>query len=370
MNPSLIQWLACPACGGDLTLIVLQETDPPDVEEGLLTCTCTSAYPVTEGVPRILDGALAGNVGFLNRWRGELEAAGVLHGRALHPPSPTFRSLIAPTGERFAKEWGEHPLEDTTWGLDQQTRLERALRYLGWTLEEAKGGLVLDAGCGTGKLTCGMASWGGEVVGMDLAPGLVRGWRARHQLANAAATRVHMVQASVLAPPFKAGVFDGLHSSGVLHHTPDTRRAFAAVAPLVKPGGSMGVWLYGEAQARGGLPWFPFVRARWASVPSAWLRPATTRMPPRLLFALLLGYSTIFHVLYSAAARLRGRSHEQTIRERTTSLFDTLSPPYAWHHTVEEVSTWFRQEGFPEPVETTAPGEAYGFGVTSRKATA
>jgi SAM-dependent methyltransferase/uncharacterized protein YbaR (Trm112 family) len=367
VNPRLTQWLACPACGGDLTLVVLKENDPPDVEEGLLTCSCSSAYPVVAGVPRVLEGALAGNVQFLERWRSELQVSGMLHGRALLPPSAEFRALIAPTSERFGKEWGEHQLEDTTWGMDQQTRLERALRYLGWTREDAKDRLVLDAGCGTGKLTCGMASWGGEVVGMDLAPALVRGWRVRNELAGAAASRVHMVQASVLAPPFKKGIFDGLHSSGVLHHTPDTRQAFAAIAPLVKGEGSMGIWLYGEAQAAGGLPWLPFGRARWASIPTARLRQITPRIPPRVLFATLRAYSALFHIIYSGAARLRGRRHGQTIGERTTSLFDTLSPPYAWHHTVEEVCRWFREEGFPDPVETTVEGEVYGFCVTGRK---
>src|SRR4051794_23751215 len=99
MNPRLTHWLACPACGGDLTLIVFEESDPPDAEEGLLACSCSSAYPVVRGVPRILEGALAGNVHFLDRWRNELQSSGLLHGRALLPPSDEFRALIAPTRE-------------------------------------------------------------------------------------------------------------------------------------------------------------------------------------------------------------------------------------------------------------------------------
>jgi SAM-dependent methyltransferase/uncharacterized protein YbaR (Trm112 family) len=368
MYPSLTQWLACPVCDGELTLVAFMRGDPPDVEEGVLTCSCTSVFPVIAGVPRILEGALADNESFLRRWGERLQELGLLRNRALSPPSPEFEFAIAPTRDRFAKEWGEHPLEDTTWGLDQETRLRHALRYLGWTLEDAGGQLVLDAGCGTGKLTCGMASWGGEVIGLDLAPSLVRGWRARHQLAGAAASRIHMVQGSVLAPPFKQRTFDGVHSSGVLHHTPDTRRAFAAIAPLVKTGGSLGVWLYGQQQAGGGVPWLPFVRTTWGSIPTTWLRAVTPRMPPSILFAILRAYSALFHVIYSVAARLRGKHHDQTIQERTTSLFDTLSPPYAWRHTVGEVCDWFREEGFPEPVETTVPGETYGFCVTARKA--
>jgi len=45
-HPRLTDWLACPSCSGDLSLVVLEEGDPPDVEEGPLTCTCSSAFPV------------------------------------------------------------------------------------------------------------------------------------------------------------------------------------------------------------------------------------------------------------------------------------------------------------------------------------
>lgn len=348
-------------------MAVLKEGDAPDVEEGLLTCACSSAFPVIEGVPRILEGALVGNSEFLDRWRSRLDGLALLRGRALAAPSPEFESEIAPTRDRFGKEWTEHPLEEMTWGLDQETRLAHALRYLGWARDEAGGRLVLDAGCGTGKLTCGMASWGGEVIGLDLQPGLVRGWRARRQLAGSAASNVHMVQGSVLAPPFKKGIFDGVHSAGVLHHTPDTRRAFGRLAPLVKAGGSMGVWLYRKGRVVASVPWFPFVRAKWASIPAAWLRPVTTRMAPGVLFWLLQTYASVFHILYLGATVIRGRKHEQTIRERTTSLFDTLSPPFVWHHTVEETCRWFREEGFPTPVETTVDEDLEGFCVTGRK---
>jgi hypothetical protein len=91
-------------------------------------------------------------------------------------------------------------------------------------------------------------------------------------------------------------------------------------------------------------------------------------MSPRILFAILSAYSRFFHIVYSASARVRGKRHDQTIQERTTSLFDTLSPPYAWGHTREEVCRWFREAGFPEPAETTVAGEEYGFCVTGRKA--
>jgi len=90
----------------------------------------------------------------------------------------------------------------------------------------------------------------------------------------------------------------------------------------------------------------------------------TPRLPPALLYPFLLGYSSVFHSLYTAGAAIRGQRHPQSIRERTTSLFDSLAPPYVSRHTVEELMQWFREVGFVDIRETTVPGDDCGFCVT------
>ena len=42
----------------------------------------------------------------------------------------------------------------------------------------------------------------------------------------------------------RAGYFDVVYSSGVLHHTPDPRAAFAQIARLARPGGMIVLGLY------------------------------------------------------------------------------------------------------------------------------
>jgi SAM-dependent methyltransferase len=368
VKDALLRWLACPECRQSPVVHAFESVVEPsgarDIEQGVFLCRCGAAYPVVDGVPRMLEGALFANEAFRSRWARQLQEVGADSERALRPPSSEFRRLVHPTLRRFGKEWQEHPLAQRTWGLEQSSRLEHALRYLGWTEEEARAKVVLDAGCGTGKLTCGMARWGGEVVGMDLAPALVRGWKQRSHWAGAAATHVSLVQGDLMRPPFLRAVFDGVHCAGVLHHTPDTRRVFLSLAALVKPGGSLGVWLYRRGRRLPRVPWLPFVRAAWASIPASVLRPATTRLSPSVLHALLVAYSGIFHAFYSAAAALRGGTHRQTVRERATSLFDSLAPPFVWHHTPDEVAGWFQAAGFVAVRETTIPGDAEGFVIT------
>lgn len=371
MKEKLAGWLACPNCSGNLKLTAFNtvkddKTQTPDIEDGILACACGSVYPIHDGVPRMLEGALAASTEFVERWMRELAAAGALTDAALRPPSKEFTNLIEPTLKRFEKEWSEHEIEETTWGFDQKTRLEHTLRYLGWTPDEIKGKLVLDAGAGTGQLTCSIATLGCEVVGVDLQPAVARGWHSREKYAGDRKDYVHFVQGNLMKPPFRRETFDGVVSSGVLHHTPDTRQAFDAVAPLVKKGGSFGVWLYKVCDDKL-MPLVPFVTSSLTTLNAQTLRKFTTKMPPGALYVSLWTYASVFQVFYKLNAVLRGRKHEQTVKERTTSLFDTLAPPYVWKHTPEEVFEWFRTLGYRNVRDTSLPDDDYGFCVTGTR---
>jgi SAM-dependent methyltransferase len=90
------------------------------------------------------------------------------------------------------------------------------------------------------------------VLAVDASPHAVDATRARmEQLAPEAVAegRLATEQADLLAlPPSLAGRrFDLVYSFGVLHHTGDTRRALAHLAPLVRPDGLLFLYLYGAA---------------------------------------------------------------------------------------------------------------------------
>ena len=374
MKRAIIDILACPDCGSELRLTEFElnrETDEngksiDDIEEGILLSRCGAAYPIIEGVPRLLEGALFVHEAFRSKWSKELHDLQALSDRALTPPSNEFRSIIEPTLKRFEKEWKEHPLEERTWGLNQDTRIEHSLRYLGWTRDEIKGKFVLDAGAGTGQLSCSMATLGCEVVGIDLSPAVVRGWKLRHVYAKSRKTNVHIVQGNLMKLPFRKQVFDGVMSQGVLHHTPNTQQAFKVLAQTVRNGGSLGVWLYNEAE--GYLPLVPLSRSHRTSVRMSTLRRLTPKLPPSLLYGSLVLYASVFQGFYRVNSVLRKRKHDQTVRERATSLFDSLAPPYVWRHTRHEVIDWFATADFVDIRETTIPDDVDGFCITGRRA--
>jgi trans-aconitate 2-methyltransferase len=102
---------------------------------------------------------------------------------------------------------------------------------------------VLDAGCGSGRVTAVLASRlaGGRVVGCDLSENMTRA--AAKSLGSAAAAAVVCADLSML--PFR-GVFDLVFSTATFHWIRDHDRLFAELRAALRPGGRL------EAQCGGG----------------------------------------------------------------------------------------------------------------------
>ena len=104
--------------------------------------------------------------------------------------------------------------------------------------------VVLDAGCGTGRLTAELleALPRGRVVGIDLSQNMLRS--AREHLA-AFQTQVGLVASDLLHLPFQHA-FDGIVSTAAFHWVLDHDRLFLSLHNALLAGG----WL--EAQCGGG----------------------------------------------------------------------------------------------------------------------
>ncbi|MES1245316.1 MAG: methyltransferase domain-containing protein [Acidobacteriota bacterium] len=352
MKKRLLDWIVCPNCGERPTLQVFQE-EPVEKEilEGLIACTCGLDFPVVDGIPRMIRTAREEYAEFYDRH-------GLGGGKApVAVPASPVADRRSPRS--FRLQWQMFQEGDATWFKDDHDLRKREFLYnLDTTPEELAGATVLDGGCGNGELTRSFAEYGCEVVAMDFSRSVEGARRRLFESGTSVAHRVHYLQGNVLELPLLARSFDMVHSSGVLHHTPSTYRAFRSISKAVKPGGKLYIQLYR-------------MRPAWIHLINVSLRAVTTRMPMGLLYRLCYLASPAHAAMSRLMHRLRGEPAppQATARERAVQMFDNYSPKYQYRHTVPEIMELFRSEGFEDLRDVTLANEArHMLAVLGRKA--
>lgn len=303
MKLRALEYLACPRCGGDLSLQEKQR-EGHEVMEGSLTCNgCHHAYAIRRGIPRFATDV------------GEVEAR---------------------TAQAFGYEWTHYP------ELAERYRQQ----YLDWlrpvTADFFKGKAVLEGGCGKGRHTVLAAEFGArDVVAMDLSDAVESAFANTRNREN-----VHVVQADLNHPPVRAH-FDYAFSIGVLHHLPDPERGFSALVAKLRAGGAISAWVYG----REGNGWIVH-----AVTP---VREHVTSHLPHGALDVLAGMLTVplwlgTKLLYGPT---RGKLLGKTLpygeylayiapfpfREQRSIVFDHLVAPVAYYIRREEFAGWFER---------------------------
>ena len=111
---------------------------------------------------------------------------------------------------------------------------------LGWVqriVGDLRGKRILDVGCGGGILSESMAASGARVTGIDLSDKAL-GVARLHKLESGADLEYRLVAAETLAAE-SPGAYDVVTCMEMLEHVPEPASVVAAVATLVKPGGTV-----------------------------------------------------------------------------------------------------------------------------------
>ena len=159
---------------------------------------------------------------------------------------------------------------------------------------------VLEIGVGLGTDFARFAAAGARVTGIDLTEAAVEAVRRRLALEGLDGD-VRVADAEAL--PFPDACFDLVYAYGVLHHTPDTRRAVEEVRRVLRQGGEARVMLYSRrswvalgAWVRWGLargrPWHSLSRVLAEHLES----PGTKAYTQAELNGLFAGFSDVRYV--------------------------------------------------------------------------
>jgi len=253
--------LACPACEEPLLLN--------------LTCDkCGTVFDAPDGIPRL---RLPGNA--------RTDEVRKFYERAPFPGYPPRDSL--------------HALHMRAERSEFARLLDKAISG------DAR---IVDVGCGTGQMCLYLARADRVVIGADLS-------RPSLQLGASAAARFNLdrvlfVETDLQQPALVNGAFDVVYSSGVVHHTPNPRAAFARLARLARPGGTIVLGVYNSL----------------ARIPLR-LRRVAARL------------SNFRFVPFDPVLRERNNEPER----REAWLRDQYQHPEEHCHTVAEVQRWFAE---------------------------
>jgi SAM-dependent methyltransferase len=228
----------------------------------------------------------------------------------------------------FAKTQLDRPDEGRT-----ESR-ETFAKKTGFTPADLEGKTVLDVGCGMGRFAEVAASHGARVVGVDLSAAVDAASRNLAGFEDAV-----VIQADVFDLPFRPESFDLIYSIGVLHHTPDTRRAFLSLPRLLRPGGRIAIWVYSNERP-----------VRYVS--SDLLRHLTTRLDHERLLKLCRGAAPLGRLYRTRFGRyltpLLPVSQHPDPEWRVLDTFDWYAPKYQWKHDWPEVEGWFAEAGLED----------------------
>lgn len=119
---------------------------------------------------------------------------------------------------------------------DREPFIASFARFESW-----RGRRVLEVGVGAGTDFVRFARVGARLSGIDLTAHGVELVRRRLALEG---LRAEVLQADAERLPFADAAFDLVYSWGVIHHTPDPRRAAAEIERVLRPGGEICVMVY------------------------------------------------------------------------------------------------------------------------------
>jgi len=236
---SLLEILACPDCGGDLKLVQGDPAADGVVVNGMLECErCTRSFVVQRRIPQLLPKHL----------------------------DKMQRSEMAARDEQVDDFDNNIPL--FLFGLAE---IPFTLQKLGIGRSDR----VLDAGCGTGRMSEKIAAGAKELIAVDFSfKSLLQN---DIKLQASGATNYHLIQADICHLPLKSLYFDRVVSSQVLEHLPTDalqRKAIQEMNRVAKFGASIVVTAYRfsrwskekQGEHDGGIPFIRFTEEELISL--------------------------------------------------------------------------------------------------------
>ncbi|RXK60510.1 methyltransferase domain-containing protein [Lacibacter luteus] len=350
MQESLFHLLRCPYAKQPLRIQIISKKQRQFnsslveiIEEAILFSEEGFVFPVIDGIPRMLIESIYDYDTFLKQHlpnylllKKQLEEK--------HADLLAFcREKNKKTKQSFFLEWGflKPQANDKLWHDEIADLSYKFLQEFDLKPEDLKGKAVIDVGCGHGVTTGKIATLSQLVVGVELSRAVENAY-SRNDQANA-----HFLQGDLLFLPFAERSFDLLYSSGVLHHTADTKKSLVAVEALVKKNGKICIWLYHPQSNK-------------IHNAMLFMRKVTSKMPVAISFPLLM----IFVFPFSFLIKKIKRKRKLNYREEIIDILDMFTPEFRFEITHNEAEKWLTELNYSDVKVTTT--DQFGFSIVGK----
>jgi len=236
MKERCLDFFACPACGGHLHLPFALLRVDGEVKEGVMACLkCTRPFPIVDFIPIIsANSALfAKPLRFLlTNWR---HVSGLKKFfSVLSEPQLNRQELMQTQLDHFAAEaerYDEEITQSPFWQAVQD------LTVIPWSQAVmARGGEVLEIGCGTGRSTVMLVKAGCRVIATDLCLEVIRLARERILQKDAELKSIDFTVCEAETLPFQSPRFNSCVFTGVLHHVVEPKLVLSEISRVILPG--------------------------------------------------------------------------------------------------------------------------------------
>ncbi len=255
MRSSLLSILRCPLdYSGDMSVTVAESAEGQAVFGTLKCPDCGTRYPIEHGIPRLLPRELASDTS------EESDASD----RIWPDTEAQSKRMEMKARDEQADDY------DRMWWLNLFSMVEVPAMLMNLSLRPSD--TLLEAGCGTGRMTRQFAGRCDSLIAMDYS------WESllacKRKLDSSGISNVDLVQADICRLPFRSGSFDRVVSCQVLEHVPTPESRSSAVeelARVAKRGGNVALSAYQysvlmrlfgekEGQHGGGIYFYRFTR--------------------------------------------------------------------------------------------------------------
>lgn len=244
-------------------------------------------------------------------------------------------AVVSRTQKAFEKEWslyykGHFGIKDL-YGKSEKEELTDFERLLQINKKNVRRKRILDAGCGSGRLTGNVARKfkDAEVFGVDIGRSIVLA-HEKYKLSN-----LELIQADINFLPFPEYFFDYVWSEGVIHHTKNPEKSFKELSRVLKKGGRIYIWVYPKYVL---TPYLVYRK----------LFPKSYLLTTKRLYLLYYLLSIPTYIIYRLANILNLFTNSYKLKSLTFKIFDTLAPEHQYYFSKKEILNWFRRQNYKD----------------------